>query len=79
MISLLAQYAYKPFVNPIPLPDHWNLLLIPLALGIAVIYKSIRCNEMRKVPIESIKTALFILAGLFACQYALIVWYKVMN
>jgi hypothetical protein len=76
---LLAEYAPRAFFNPMRLPEHWNLLIIPLAIGIAIIYKSVRCKEMREVPKESAKTTLFILVAIFACQYAFIGWHAVMK
>ena len=44
MTNLLA---YIPFVDPIhALQDWWYLLLIPLAFGIAVIYKALRSPQL---------------------------------
>jgi hypothetical protein len=38
-----ALLAYVPFIDPLPGVNHWwYLLLLPLAFGIAVIYKAIR-------------------------------------
>jgi hypothetical protein len=50
--------AYRPFLDPLPI---WRLpqwlwtpvLLIPLTVGIAIVYKSIKCRTMAKVPKES--------------------------
>ena len=50
--------AYRPFLDPLPI---WRLpgwmwtpvLLIPLTIGVAVVYKSIKCSRMSKVPRES--------------------------
>ena len=40
--------AYIPFVEPIhALQDWWYLLLIPLAFGIAVIYKALRSSQLQ--------------------------------
>ncbi len=41
--------AYIPFVDPIhALQDWWYLLLIPLAFGIAVIYKALRSSQLER-------------------------------
>ncbi len=46
MTNLLA---YIPFVDPIhALQDWWYLLLLPLAFGIAVIYKALRSPQFER-------------------------------
>jgi len=74
-IMLLAAhkaYAYVPFVKPLPLGwTHWYLLLLPLCLAIAVVYKSIRCQSMRRVPRESLVLFVFIVAVMMATAGAL--------
>jgi hypothetical protein len=60
-----ALLAYTPFVQP--LPGAWNLwylLLLPLCLGVAVVYKSIKCASMRHVPREATVVFLSILGGI---------------
>lgn len=47
MISLLA---YRPFLDPLPIDAYWYLLLIPMSLGIALAYKSVRVREMKDYP-----------------------------
>lgn len=43
----LTLIAYVPFRNPInALHDWWYLLLIPLAFGIALIYKALRIHDV---------------------------------
>jgi hypothetical protein len=53
--------AYMPFFDPLPIwvkPWCWPLLLLPLCLAVAVVYKCVRCREMSRVPREA--TGLFI-------------------
>ena len=50
--------AFRPFLDPLPIwslpPWLWMpLLLIPLTAGVAIVYKSIKCSTMKKVPRES--------------------------
>ena len=47
MISLLA---YRPFLDPRPIDAYWYLLLIPMSLGIALAYKSVRVRDMKDFP-----------------------------
>lgn len=46
MMTLLAQGAllppYRPFIDPIQVHGLWWLMVIPLALGVAVVYKAVR-------------------------------------
>jgi len=49
MISALL--AYTPLLDPMPLRGGtWWLTLIPLALGIAVVYKAIKLDDMSRYP-----------------------------
>jgi hypothetical protein len=50
-ITLLAQaYVYRPFLDPMPVWNVWYVLLVPLCAAIAVVWKSIKCESMRKMP-----------------------------
>ena len=41
--------AYTPMLDPMPLSGMtWWLTLLPLALGIAVVYKAIKLEDMRR-------------------------------
>ncbi len=56
--------AYRPFLDPLPLWDYWYLLLLPLCVAIAVVYKSIKCATMGEVPAEAAKATVYILFGM---------------
>jgi hypothetical protein len=68
---LASAYSYVPFRKPAPLWDYWYLLVIPLVLGIAIVYKSIRCDSMRRVPREALVLFAFILVVMVAAAGAL--------
>lgn len=51
-------YRYVPFQKALPMWSTWWLLLLPLCMGISIVYKSIRCESMHQVPRQA--------AGLFA-------------
>jgi hypothetical protein len=55
-----------PFMRPSPVwGDHvWPWLLVPLCIGIAIVYKSIKCRTMKQVPKEAAILTLWILAGM---------------
>jgi hypothetical protein len=70
LISLLLlaaeKYSYAPFVKPAPLWNTWYLLALPLCLGIAIVYKSVRCESMRQVPRQAAILFGFIIAVMIA-------------
>jgi hypothetical protein len=63
-LARMGLLAYRPFLDPMPVWDYWYLLLLPLTVGVAVVYKSIRCATMRRVPLEAAKATLYILVGM---------------
>ncbi len=60
--------AWTLFYNPMQLPSGgWSLwLLIPLCLTIAVVYKTVRTENLRKLPLEIVSALGYMLAGLTA-------------
>jgi hypothetical protein len=51
MTELLAQGAilppYRPFIDPIQVHGMWWLMVVPMALGVAVVYKAVRMRDLR--------------------------------
>ncbi|HPO92019.1 MAG TPA: hypothetical protein PL072_00985 [Phycisphaerales bacterium] len=39
---------YRPFIDPLTIHDSWYWLLIPMALGIALVYKAVRLQTLEK-------------------------------
>ncbi len=77
-MSFHPALGYTPFVQP--LPGAWNvwyLLLLPLCLGVAIVYKSIKCATMRRVPREATVVFLSILAGILIAAGILVLIVKV--
>jgi hypothetical protein len=62
--GVLAQgaYAYRPFLDPAPVWNVWYVLLVPLCAGIAVVWKSIKCESVGKVPGQAAGLLFWILA-----------------
>jgi hypothetical protein len=63
-----AAYHYRPFLMPAPVWNAWPWLLLPLCLGMVIVYKSVRCKEMSQVPREAAVLFVVILMGLAAIQ-----------
>ena len=78
VLTLLADiapdtYAYtRPFIQPAPLWDHWPWLLLPLALGISIVYKCVKCDRMARVPKEAGELFLIILLVMAAAGAGLV-------
>ena len=68
--------AWAPFVQPLPVWDYWYLLPLPLCAGLALVYKSIKCDDMRRVPREAAVIFLMIIGGLIAAALAFWVMVK---
>lgn len=58
-----ALMAYAPFVSPLPIWDAWMVLLLPLSVAVAIVYKSIKCHSMQQVPREAAVITMWILVG----------------
>ena len=71
--------SYRPFITPLPVWDYWIWLLIPLCLGVSIVYKSIKCHRMRQVPREAAVIFLMILAGMIFAGAALLALVRVME
>ena len=52
-------------------PWSWPILLVPLCAAVAVVYKSIRCKDMSRVPRESAGLFVTILVGMLLTAAAL--------
>jgi hypothetical protein len=69
---LLADYGVSDlFTKPMPVWDYWPWLLLPLCVGVAIVYKSIKCNTMKQVPREALVIVIWILLGIVGASAAL--------
>jgi hypothetical protein len=79
MPQLLA-YAYtRPFLQPMPVWDYWYLLLLPLCIGVSIVYKAIKCRSMAYVPAEAATITMWILVCFAAAAAALVGLVKLMQ
>lgn len=73
----MSVLAYTPFIDPINAHSWWYLLIVPLALGISVAFKAVRCGDMRRYPRQVLMMTVQIVAGvvgLAAACYAVLYW-----
>jgi hypothetical protein len=55
------------FVHPQTIPFSMTLwLLLPLCASVAIVYKTIRVDSIRRLPIEASVLIIYMLGGLFA-------------
>ncbi|MDD4891449.1 MAG: hypothetical protein PHU85_16130 [Phycisphaerae bacterium] len=64
-----------PLIDPIYIGAHWYLMLAPLAIGIAVIYKTLKVRHVRQVPLEALWLTVTILVGMAAAAAGLFLIY----
>jgi hypothetical protein len=55
----------------LPVWDQWYLTAVPLCVGVAIVYKSIRARSMRRVPKEATSLTFWIFAGLIGAAVGL--------
>lgn len=82
MFAVLAEAttnSFELFRQPLPVWDYWYLLLIPLCLGISIVYKAIKCREMKQVPRESTVIFFMILLGMVIAAAALLALVRIME
>ena len=68
-----APVSYRPFLSPLPVWDYWIWLLIPLCLGVSIVYKAIRIERLADVPKQALIITLWILGGMAAAAVALVI------
>jgi len=50
-----AMLPYRPFIDPMPWNDaYWMLTIVPLALAVSTVYRSVRCDDMKQVPGQAV-------------------------
>ena len=70
--------GYRPFITPLPVWDYWIWLLIPLCLGVSIVYKAIRLESVRDVPKQAAIITLWILGGMAAAAVVLAIIVRVL-
>lgn len=60
----MSTLLYTPFVDYINISSYWFLLLIPLAVSIAVVYKALKVRNVRQLPAAAAALSVTILVGM---------------
>jgi hypothetical protein len=70
---MLAQFLQDLFVKPIPITGAGRLgMLVPLALAISIVYKTIRCDRLGAIPWASVSLCTMIVTSMLAIGAALL-------
>ena len=69
----VPDYGWRPFVTVAPMWEAWWVLLIPLLVAIAVIYKATKSPTARRLPWEATKLTAAMLGFLAAAAAVLLV------
>jgi hypothetical protein len=69
---MLAQFLNDLFMKPIPITGAGRLgMLVPLALSISLVYKTIRCERISQIPGASLYLCFLIVSGMLLIGGAL--------
>ena len=74
---MIPSLAYTPFLDPLDLHRWWFVLLIPMALGVAMVYKAVRMASLERYWRHVASMASSIVIGIIllgAAMYAMIEW-----
>ena len=68
MIALLAEGAifppYRPFIDPIQVHALWWLMLLPLAVGVSMVYKAVRMRDLHGYWLAVLRMTVEIVLGM---------------
>lgn len=69
LVLLSDALAYRPFLEPLPIRGAaWWLLIIPLALGVSVVYKAVRARTLERywIGVAAMTTQIIVVMVLLA-------------
>jgi hypothetical protein len=70
---MISALAYTPLLDPLPYEPYWLVMLLPLVLAIALVYKTIKLpeGELARLPLQAVWLAGEILAFMVLVAAAL--------
>lgn len=59
-------FHWRPFLGPAPLWNDttWPWLLVPLCIGVVIVYKCVKCKHMGQVPWQAFRLSTLVLFGM---------------
>ena len=46
--------AWRPLLDPLPVDDYWLVLMLPMAIAIAVVYKAVKIDDLSALPRQAV-------------------------
>ena len=75
----MLEFLPDLFVRPLPISGIGRLgMLVPLALMISIVYKTIRCERLGAVPLASLSLCFMIVSGMLAIGLFLLVTFRLL-
>jgi hypothetical protein len=75
----MIEFLPDLFVKPLPVSGIGRLgMLVPLALMISIVYKTIRCERLRSVPLDSVRLCFMIVCCMLAIGVFLLVTFRLL-
>ncbi len=73
-VLMSVTVAWRPFLDPLPIDRYWLLLIFPLVLAIAVVYKAVKIPHpgLAVMTVQSLKLAGQIVGVLVAAAAVLL-------
>ncbi|MCK6457909.1 MAG: hypothetical protein L6Q92_15440 [Phycisphaerae bacterium] len=76
----LASLLATLFIDPVQISGGGRLLmLLPLAASVGVVYKTIRCDRVRDIPLASLVLWVTIVLGMLAVGVILLIAYQILR
>ena len=66
MLGAILLGEYRLFLTPLPVWNYWYLLMLPLCMGVAIVYKALRIDTAGRLWREAAVIWLWILASMAA-------------
>lgn len=70
--SLPTLAAWRPFFDPLDFHEAWPILLVPLVIAIAIVYKTIKTPALHQIPLEVAKLTAYVVILMIGA--ALLLW-----
>ena len=71
LANILSTPAWRPFLDPIPVGAFWIFLFFPIAFAISVVYKTIKLEDLSKLPAAAVWLTVQITVFMIASAFVL--------
>jgi hypothetical protein len=71
LVCSLLTLAWRPLLDPLPLHEQWMWLLLPLSAAIAVVYKTLKLDDLRQLPRQAARLTVLIVVSMIVAAIGL--------